>query len=216
MSLKGDTYEEIDEVKTRVEGSIVLYDGRPVYITKVGYPEAGDDKEIARVYFRQLPYVGGRDGGETRKYLSSKKFDLAPFKMGYINYGRDAYFLARTPVRQYKQGLSGATLTSTDVMGKKVPLSFADLIQKQAFVDMFDGKYPSFRDAGELLGEEKNNSVAISRTFAFTLDHELEALYLLHKGVKCGLAYKKDRGIRVPPKFNFLREEMEESRIPIL
>lgn len=215
MSLKGDKYEDIDEVKARVEGTVVLYDGRPVYITKVGFLDVDEQrKDIARVYFKELPYKA--ESPDVRKYLSSKNFDLAPFKMGYTNLRGQAIFLARNPVRQYKQGLSAATLVCTDVRGQKIPLGFVDLLSRKEFVDMYDGKYPSFKDAGELLGKDDTSSVAISRSFAFTLDHDLEALYLLHKGIKCGLAYKNDRGIRVPPKFHFLREEMEDSRIPIL
>lgn len=218
MSLKGDKYETAEETKFRLENTVVLYDGKPVYITRVGAVGAEDKKEIARVFFWELPLPKGRapGQGETRKYLSSRNFDLAPFKMGYINHNGEAIFVARLPVRQQRQGLCPNTCTFSNVLGhpSKV-MDFATMINSQGFVDMIEGKYPTFKDAGELLGDKKTSSIAISRSFAFVIDNDLEALYLSHKGVKCGLALKNDRALKVPPKFHFLREEMEECHIPL-
>jgi hypothetical protein len=214
MSLKGDKYETTEEVKFRLENTVVTYDGQPVYISKVHVPDAEDKGEIARVYFYDLPLKGAGQK-ETRKYLSSKKFDLAPFPMGYVNHNGQAFFVARTPVRQNKQGLAQGTTIITDIRGQKAALSLNDLLRSQGFCDMIAGKYPSFKEAGESLGNKENSSIAISRMFAFVIDHDLEALYLLHKGIKCGLALKNDRALKVPPKFHFLKEEMEECRIPL-
>ncbi len=214
MSLKGDKYETQEEIKFRLESSIVLYDEKPVYITRVQYPEGED--EIARVYFRELPYGGAGEKPEMRKYLSSKKFDLAPFKMGYMNHKGSAIFVSRAPVRQNKQGLSSGVTSFADVRGQKSGLiNFAGLVASQGFVDMFNDKYPDFKQIGDLIGNKEDASVAVSRCFAFYIDHDLESLYLMNKGVKCGIAMKGDRALKVPPKFHFLRQEMEEHRIPL-
>ncbi len=218
MSLRGDKYETSEEVKTRLESSVVLYDNRPVYISRVANVDGleGDNKEIARVYFFELPYKGRAKEGEVRKYLSSKKFDLTPFKMGYVNIGGEATYVSRHPHRQYKQGLSQATTVCTDIKGhRSEDVGFQTLVSSQGFVDMFDNKYPSFKEAGELIGAKENSSVAVSKSFAFFIDHDLETLFLMNKGVKCGLARRGDKSLVIPPKFHFLREEMEEHRIPI-
>jgi hypothetical protein len=216
MSLKGDKYETAEEVRFRLENTVVLYDKEPVYITRVSLPEGPDEKnEIARVFFRSLPYTGAHQP-ETRKYLSSRHFDLTPFKMGYMNYKGQAYFISRAPLRQNRQGLSQNTTVITDTLGRRSDrLGFANMIADKGFVDMVHGKYPDFKNAGELLGAKDCSSVAISRTFVFMIDNDLDALYLLHKGIKCGLAMKGDQAIKVAPKFLFLREEMEECRIPV-
>lgn len=217
MSLKGDKYETTEEVRFRLEGSVVVYDGDLVYITRVTMPEEVEEKkEIARVFFEPLPY-GGNRGKEVRKYLSSRKFDLTPFRMGYMNYKGRAIYLSRSPVRQNRQGLSNNNLSILEINGKRAgDVNFGRLIAEQGFVDMFKGKYPDFKTAGELLGDKDVSSVAISNTFAFVIDHDLDALILNHKGVKCGLAMKGDRGLRVSQKYHFLRQEMEEHRIPIV
>ena len=221
MSLKGDKYETVDEVKSRLEGTVVLYQDDPVYITRVSMPDAEDRKEIARVFFVPLPLgkegliKGG--GKEVRKYLSSKHFDLAPFKMGYMNHNGEATFVSRAPVRQYKQGFSQTTAVFTDCRGRKSErIGFANAIREQGFLDMVKGKFPDFKTAGDMLGDKEVSSVALSRSFCFIVDHDLEALLLLHKGVKCGIAMKGDKGLKVAPKFAFLREEMEDHRIPLI
>lgn len=215
MSLKGDKYENAEEVRFRLENTVVMYDRQPVYISRVEVPDAEDKGEIARVYFYDLP-LKGAGLKETRKFLSSKKFDLAPFPMGYVNHNGQASFVTRNPVRQNKQGLVAATTIITNIKGQKSEeIGFNDLLRSQGFVDMVNGNYPSFKEAGESLGNKDHSSVAVSRMFAFVIDHELEALYLLHKGIRCGLALKNDRALKVPPKFHFLKEEMEECRIPL-
>ena len=223
MSLKGDKYETSEEVRFRLEGTVVLYDGDPVYISRVRVPEG--ENEIARVYYHELPLkrpgFGNEDlegqAGGIRKYLSSKKFDLAPFKMGYMNYQGNAVFVSRTPVRQNKQGLAQHNTVFNDTRGRATDLlTFSRMIKCQEFVDMIKGKYPSFKEVGELLGKDDVSSVAISRSFAFLIDHDLEALVLIHKGTKCGIALKDDKGLKIPEKYKFLCEEMEDHLIPLL
>lgn len=216
MSLKGDKYETTEEIKFRLESSIVLYDGQPVYISKVNVVDAEDRKEIARVFYYELPLMGRGNGKEVRKYLSSKKFDLAPFKMGYLNHGGEAVFLARTPVRQHKQGLSSTSSVFTDCKGRRSEnINFNTLTSSQGFVDMYKGVYPEFGHCGDLLGNNDHSSVAVSRSFAFVIDNDLDALMMMHKGVRCGIAMKGDKALKVSPKFHFLREEMEDHRIPV-
>lgn len=214
MSLKGDKYETAEEVKFRLENTVVMYDGDPVYITSVGNVDVEDKAEIARVFYQPLPY--NQRNKAIRKYLSSKKFDLAPFKMGYMNHGGEAIFVSRLPVRQNRQGLSQGTTVFKDIRGRNAEqMNFAAMLSAPGFVEMVHGKYPSFKDAGTLLADKESSSVAISRSFAFAIDNDLDALLLLHRGQKCGIAPRGDDSIKLPKKFHFLREEMEECRIPI-
>lgn len=217
MSLKGDKYENAEETRFRLENTVVLYDKKPVYISRVGpIEDVGEKKEIARVYFLDLPMVAGKEGKETRKYLSSRNFDLSPFSMGYMNYKGQATFVSRTPVRQNKQGLNAGTTLFTNVAGRRSEvLDFNSMLRSPEFIKMFEGKYPSFQEAGGLIGDGKTTSVAISKMFAFSIDDDLQALFLFHKNIKCGISMKGDKALKIAPKFHFLREEMEECRIPI-
>lgn len=216
MSLRGDKYETAEEIRFRLEHTVVSYDGRPVYISRCTLPENPEEKgEIARVFFYEMPYLG-KQVKETRKYLSSKKFDLTPFKMGYFNHKGRACFVSRAPLRQNRQGLCQNTAQFTDPRGRRdEEMGFNTMISSQGFVDMIDGKYPDFKDAGDMLGNKDGNSVALSREFACVIENDLDALLLVHKGNKCGIALKGEKGIKVPQKFHFLKEAMEDCRIPI-
>ncbi len=224
MSLKGDKYETAEEIRFRLEHTVVMYDNNPVYISKVQVPEdLGEKDEIARVFFYELPLKGGGRNAEVRKYLSSKKFDLTPIKMGYMNYnaaagggGNRAVFIQRAPVRQNKQGLCQQTTSFHDPRGRADQnINYNMMINSQGFVDMIKGKYPDFKAAGDLLGAGEFDSVAVSRSFSFVVENDLDCLIMVHKGLKCGLALKGDKALKIPPKFHFLREEMEACRIPI-
>jgi hypothetical protein len=218
MSLRGDKYETVDEVKARLEHTVVLYDSQPVYISSVMMPEGED--EIARVYFYPLPLTYDKDSGRprgvaVRKYLSSKKFDLTPFKMGFMNHKGSAINVTRIPVRQYKQGLSSTTASFTDLDGgRNKSINFASAISSQSFVDMINNDYPAFDEVIDKLGP-KTHSIALSRRFALLVDPDIEAMFLYHGTNKCGLCLLGEKALRVPDKFRFLREAMEEVRIPI-
>ena len=218
MSLKGEAYETTEEVKFRLENTIVLYDGSPVYITRVSVPDGDDKEEVARVFFYPLPFLGrgGVARKVVRKYLSSRKFDLSPFKMGYFNHKNQALYASRIPIRQNKQGLSQATCSLVTVGGKRPEdTDFNTLLSSPGFADMINNKFPSFAEAGDMLGNEENLSVAVSPSFAFVIDQDLNALILMHKNIKCGIAIKGQRALHLSPKFHFLKEEAEECRIPL-
>jgi len=219
MSLKGDKYETAEEVKFRLEGSVVLYDDKPVYITSVNVPGPEDEEEVARVMFRELPFnPQARDAKRsTRKYLSSRKFDLAPFRMGYMNLVDKALFVSRRPVRQSRQGLCNATTSIFQADGQRCNnVSFGKLIASQAFVEMISGVYPDFKQARVMMEEGVFKSVAIGPTFALEVDADLDALILLQKHTQCGIALSGDKGIRLSRKFHFLKEELEQSKIPLI
>ena len=211
MSLRGDKYENAEEVRFRLEGTVVLYDGKPVYITKVNNTLGDDAFEIARVFFRPVPYEA-RDK-ETRKYLSSRKFSLEPFKMGYMNTDKEVVYLSRAPVRQQRQGLCQQNLSITDVFGDKSKNhDFSTVIRSKGFSDMVEGLYPCYDKALEMLRDR--TSVALSNIFALAYDPDFSIMYLLNRGTKCGASFMGEK-MRIPDKFKFLREEMNACNIPL-
>lgn len=214
MSLKGTKYETQDEVKARLENTVVLYEGNPVYITKVTLPDLDDAKEIARVFFKTLPFDSNGRDKEVRKYLSSRNFDLTPFKMGYLNYKNEVLYLSRATGRQYKQGLCAHNLIvapsarAKQEFGDRIP--FRELLYLQEFVDMIKGVYPSFESACK----QKEGSVAVSRIFSLEKDPDLGCFYLTHKDTKCGIVLQNGI-VSIPRKFAFLKEALDDDGIKI-
>jgi hypothetical protein len=192
-------YESVADAQMRLQNTIVLYDKAPVYITKIGNVGPGDPKpDTFRVYAFPLPYnkkdrvaldpfADEENQKQLRKFISSKKFDLAPFPMGFVNRDGQVYYTSRAPRRQQKQGLSEGTFTVRSLLPGGRPFGFMDAFSSQEFADCVNGKYPSLEEATEMLKQEEIRAVAFCRTFALVKDPELEDLiYLYHKEVKVG------------------------------
>lgn len=223
MTLKGDTYETVEEANMRLTGSVVLYDGDPVYVTNVtgvDNVDEGGGKDIFRVYATPLPFNIEKDiagGKEIRKYISSKKFNLSAFKLGYCNlgYGK-AVFLSRVAMRQNRQGLTGDTLRIRSISDNNpTDVGFKELVASKGFVSCIKGIYPNYKEFDYEEKAEGLTSMALSRNIALQKDEEgLGLIYAYHRGVKCG--YVKDGGrLFISNKFKFLKEEFEESLIPL-
>jgi hypothetical protein len=215
MSLKGTEYENAEEANFRLHGTIVLYDGEPVYISQVAHEPDLPKGDIFRVYTQSLPVSNRRD--PERKYISSGKFDLAPFKMGFINLDGNVFYLSRTTARQNRQGLNDRTFEAAplrNVPGVVAP-SLGDLIRTKEFYDTIKGRYPSMEDAMARLREEGVSGVAISREYALVTHSSLkELLFLFHRKTVVGFMQTGDREFKLGQAFKFLKEELNERKIP--
>lgn len=214
MSLKGDKYETLEEIKQRIQNSIVMYDGAPVYISDVtsGLDEV-KDPQIARVFFVELPY--GANKQRQRKYLSSKKFDLATPPLGYANLGdsKDVVYFSRAPVRQYQQGLTQQVLKAVAYGKGQINFDFVRLISDSGFTNMLLGKYPCLKEASDGLGTGQLKSVALSKRFALTRNEDLDLDVVIHSDNFCGIIV--NGRVKISNKFKFLKQEAEEVKIPL-
>lgn len=207
-------YENIHDAQMRLQGTVVLYDGDPVYITEVAQKKVEDPKDdIFRVYASPLPYQPMQDKAEMRKFISSKKFDMAPFPMGFMNYDGLAYYCTRLPRKQQRQGLSNGTFSS-------VPVGFPDMggvrfeqaISMKEFDECVKGKYPSFDEALKRLAEGEANSVGFTRCFAVVSDKDMpELVYLYHKKEKVGFVLE-DR-VKLSKAGKCLVEALREANV---
>lgn len=209
MSLKGDKYETLEEVKFRLSRSVVIYDGCPVYISEVGYPEEGQD-EVARVYFKTLP-VSAYDPLK-RKYLSSRKFDLSPFKMGYCEVNGSVYWVERVPRRQYVQGLSEASVYISPLDKQKENLSFGRLIKSECLNDFVAHNYRPVEESLGMIRAGVAQEAALWHSFAASLHDDLGFICLHHNEKPFGIILKNDLStVIISNKFKYLKEEIQET-----
>ena len=210
MSLKVD-YETVEEAKMRLVGTIVRYDGQPVYITAVSSVNdtaEGGGKDIFRVYANPLPLTrdAARGQEQFRKYISSKKFDLSPVKLGFINQGGRAIFVTRSTARQNQQGLNEANCLLTSLDGLP-SMSWSKLIYDVSFLDGINGKYPSIQEAlRRLRGLDK--SVAVSRDVALSMDEEIDLITVHYRDKRVGFC--ADDEVKISRKFKYLKEAFQE------
>lgn len=224
-------YETVHDAQMRLRHSIVLYKGEPVYIHEIQQGTGKDD--IFRVLFDPLPLTGAvqiarlpqfaRDPfadaavppqppaeKPERKYISSKYFDIAPFKLGYVNAKPGAFYCSRMPGRLQKQGLCGENFAAKDNFGRVV--SYQTFLTCPDTPDMVMGKYPSFDKAIELL--KKSPAVAFAREFCLVKDEVIpDLIYLYYKGAKVGMFNKNE--VTLGTKFTCLKERLNEMNLKV-
>ena len=212
-------YEEVGDAKMRLRGCVVLYKGAPVLVSDV---LAGNGDDIFRVLFNELPIVGARvkradpeEGeGVKRKFISSKHFDIAPFKMGYVNSQGPggAFYCQRMPNRVQKQGLCAENFTAVNNYGQGIP--FGAFTTSKEVPAMIANDYPSFDQAVRSL--DKLSAVAFHREFCLVKDAVIQGLiYLYHKAKKVGMYTKNNGEIGLGKQFACLKETLQEQRIKV-
>jgi hypothetical protein len=215
-------YESVDDARMRLRQTIVLYKGTPVYIQDVARGTGGD--EILRVLFHEIPHnvngvarrIADLEEAENpkRKYISSKYFDIAPFKLGYVNRQdkTGAFYCSRMPNRTQKQGLCAENFKALDNQGNQVP--FQEFLNCKETLAMIAGNYPSFDRAVKSL--EKVPSIAFHREFCLVKDSVISSLiYLYHKGNKVGMYTPATKEIALGEKFKCLKESLQEMHMKV-
>jgi len=145
---------------------------------------------------------------QARKYISSKHFDIAPFKMGYVNDPDCPFFCTRLPNRIQKQGLCADNFKAVSNFG--APVQYGYFLRSSGVPDMVHGRYPTTVEALRML--EKQLAVAVSRDFCLQRDDVLpEFIYLFYQGKKIGMY--TDNRVRLGQKFNCLKESLEELKL---
>lgn len=207
-------YESLEEAQRRLLNTVVMYDGEPVYVTDVRNIDADDRREgaanndIVRVEFKRLPVA--RQSVTERKYISSRKFDFSPFKMGMLEYNEGLYFLSRTTGRQQQQGLSQGNLSVLPINDCHGGVHLNNLVGEKSFYDCIKGSYKSFEEA---LESKSIHGSAFSRSFALHNDRDLGLSFLFHKNNRCG--WVKDKCIVLGPAFKYLSNELESCNAPL-
>jgi hypothetical protein len=211
-------YETVDDARLRLRNTVVRYKDQPVYITNINRGEGGDD--ILRVLFTELPTAKNPKRnpfddmepveGDKRKYISSKFFDISPFKMGYVNSKTGAYYTERMPNRIQKQGLCAENFRGVTNFGTQV--AWQTFIGTPEMVEMIAGKYPTFDQA--LTALKKCPAVAFNREFCLVKDEVVpDLIYLYHKGKKVG--YYSHKETILGNQFKCLKESLEEMQIKV-
>lgn len=184
-------YDSADEANNRLAGTIVSYDGEPVYIRDAQNHADG----CIRLSMIPHPF----NGSATRKRIDSPAFNkFRPIPLGFCNFftpggNRHVTWCERTSPRSRRQGLCSdnvrmITLSpggSGGMRGIRLEGAFSG---SDAFREMVTGQYPSFDLVLRTLVPD--SSIAVSREFALrrgkmnlvTLHHKLEEVGVVFRG----------------------------------
>lgn len=170
--------------KSRLEGTVVSYNDRPVLVSSVG----SDGVEINNFY-----------NGESLGVVELGDLDFTPFKLGFVNHRGIATYLARVPKRDnWKQGMRENNVRA--LYGAD-----SNTLAKRKIFDTIVGNFPSYEDACS--GCAGASSIAWDRDWALSSDGEILYKYF-------GVVGKVEMGFpHFNPGKEYLVDRFEESKI---
>ena len=198
-------YDSAAEANRRLQRSVIMYDGYPVYVNG-----CADDRD-GEVCVAITPLPKMRD--ELSVKLNDPKLDYRNLPLGYVNGTREARYYLRRAYRHQIQGLCDANVTCANVKpddGIGGLPRFRDLFRSSGLVDCMKGVYPSLEEAKAQLDnpDGEKSSVAFHRTLALYKDPRLGYYKLLHRGEE--IAWGSCEGFILPTLYEHLREQLTE------
>lgn len=199
-------YENREEAEFRLSGSVVMYDGDPVYVQTV----ENHDDETVRLNIATLPLNENGGGKTVRKKIDSPLFNkFRPFDMGNVNFLHNGVIspirIERTPARTRVQGTTGANCRISMIhKGTPAVANWSMILQNEGFVEMCKGVYPTFR---EFL-DSGAPAVCISSDFTVSKG-ESGLIGLAYRFDKIGIVNTKGM-VFLFPKYKYLKEMLEE------
>lgn len=151
-----------DDLRMIFDDSLIIYKKEPVMVKTV-IDRSLFLKDIIRK--KELGLVP----------ITDNNLDFTPVKLGFCNEGRDAFYVTRAPLRQYKQGLCRGNLNIHRLHDEydKVGMDKLSKMNSEGLVNCILGRYPNLNEAIELITENKMNSVAFNRFFAIDSDFRI-------------------------------------------
>lgn len=158
-----------DQVQ-RFNGTIVQFDGMPVYVNVSGSKWTLYKPSMVHE-FPNSPILKGVDPYDAR-------VDVSSLTMGYVNITKykTVRYLVRLPVKKYQQGITADVVSALKIpnTSPSIALYAQDILFTQDFEDCVTGKYPTLSQGLEYLtreeNPEKNREIAIDRSIALAID----------------------------------------------
>lgn len=182
----GTAYYDPRSVSLRLDRTICMYKGEPLYVELGAHHDPSLSTRIGPDYWHILWGTRLKGGTKWIKDIDyrSPDFDYRALPLGYINHCGGAYYLARSPARQQKQGLCRS---STIFVGEQPQVG--TWWASKDLHDCIMGIYPSLDKALKDLEEYKAMKVAVSRNVAIAWNGG--GVYTLHhKGRQVGFKEK--------------------------
>ena len=124
---------------------------------------------------------------EHRVVHDDPELDISSLDLGYVNIQNPvacAVYLARTGARRYKQGIDLNALSYAVLVPPGLSFGVSgEMMFCQGFLDAYEGKYPSLKEAIKLIGAGAR-SVALSTDVAVMRDKDLFKVFI--KGDEVG------------------------------
>lgn len=190
------SYEDVCQMYT---GSVLNYKGNLVYVEDA---YQNDDNKVCL----QIQNLSTR---RVQHVTFVREEFKTPGRIGYVNHGRAAWFLSRTPGRMFKIGLTNQNvkITPTEGFGIRHP---AVRITSESLQAAHDNEYPSLYKAWCAVKDEQGEAGAVK-----AFDHQFAICNnrnIYYKGKRVGSIPKgnvRKSNIIWNPGFEFLENVIE-------
>jgi hypothetical protein len=202
-------WTSIEQAIERLRGTVVIYDGKPVYVSAIEPNDGGSSTPKALIHDCDDP-----DQKISRKILSSAKFEkfrVLP-NLGWVNlHGRrDAVFVYRRTTASRLHGLAGVN-TYVEAFDRRNGLSlslqivsFDTVYTDKGFTESHQNNFPNLNEI--LVSIREDTAIAYSRIFCVSRDN-VGIRWLYKNKDRVGLFVGNDT-LNIFTKFAFLREEI--------
>lgn len=202
-------WTDTTQARERLAGTVVMYDGLPVYVHDIENGADFDDN-IPRA---NITFCGDPDGKRQRKRLDSPKFnkfrDLPT--LGWLNnYQYGAVFMFRKATRSRLHGLNSTNVRSEFFYNSQAYCTtsfdrgWEYVYNTPAFVDLCNDSYPPLGDV--LLNVQEGSALGFSRKFAVYRD-SLGLRWLYRETERIGI-FTNSNSLNLLSKFKYYREEI--------
>ena len=179
----GKPFHSAEDKRMKLQGSICLWKGKP-FMVLAELP--GNEVELYRL----------GDGTRTKVDYTSEDFDYRSVPLGYIDYGKSAYYLTRMPHRQNKAGVSMETIS---VLGRGMHPE--NVFNTKAMEQCVLGEYTSFERACDEVEQGKSFSRAFHRRMAVVGESRHIAVH--YRGRLVGYKVKKGYEVQLVPSGDY-------------
>lgn len=216
--------DSFEDVQMRLDGTIALYEGIPVYVTVPARRGAVDNVNTVMI-------TSIHDKGKSiQKNISSteKAFVVSGFLQGFVNSPPAKKtppftgYLRRMPMRQQKQALSLASCTMTLLasgMTRTSGLYNEDVPGHVGLADMLKGTYPSWQHVLAKVQEfaMQGSSMAFANDWAVMSTGSVQQIDLWYQLQRVGRYSDRRKKFLVSvdiPGMSFVLPELEKIGVP--
>jgi len=194
-------YESSEDVRTRLNASVVFYNNKPVYLYN------RDERLDLCIFARFILQP------EEPKFIihsSDELLDVSAKPLGWINFQDSCLFAVRRPVRKPLQGIGSANTKVYFFPEEGSSRLSEEVLLSADFGKMLLGIYPSMDQA--ILISKNNGSCAFSRNFAIFLRNDLKLL--AYKKNCIGVFNNRHDSFAIPQSARHYIPMLEDENIP--
>jgi len=202
----------LDDFSNRFKDTFIYYKGVPRYVKSV---TADHTHQPETFMFVSYSFKGGMDSSSGKNILlDDEGINFRNYSLGYTQLDNfNALWLARTPGRQWKQGLRRDQL---QIVGQMDDPMSGDVLQANRYTyDMLTDNYPTIREALDTLRANPaiGVKVPVHKNFALYRGRRMKIPLIEYKGVSITQFDELKRKRVLNPKFAYLLDVPEYSRI---